>query len=416
MTRTFSAWGSFFLVLTLFAVPMSSTVRDILVVLALISFGLDKNYRANVKRFLNRPWVFAALILFLLACAGCFWGPASWHAKWLVLKKFNKLLYIPFLAVGFQEARIRHAAIHAFLLAMLITCILLVIKSMGLIHYGGDDPGKLFHNHILTGYMLAFASYLTAWLASKTQGFKRVLYGTFCVLLSYTLIFICTGRMAYIAYLMGMLIWFFQYFSWRKALLWSTGFLFCFALSYLVNSTMQFLVHQAKDDVTSYHQANKNTSLGLRMQFHLYAYGLFKQHPWIGNGTGGFSALFKQDRPIPNWKQGVIWEPHSQYWLIAADYGLLGLGIYAFFLAGLLWEILKLLDMRAMALVLFSSFIVGSLTDSLMLYSGTGYFFFLFMALCFGSIKSSSKPCNLVDEADDQAHLWLSTKADEIQT
>ncbi|MDF1646131.1 MAG: O-antigen ligase family protein [Legionellaceae bacterium] len=416
MISRISSWSAFFLVFSLFALPISSTARGVFVALALFFFVLDAESRADLLHVLKRPWVLAAFALFVLTLLGCFWSPASWHAKWLVLQKYTKLLYLPFFVVGFRDKRVRYAAAHAFLLAMLITSVLLIVKAMGFIHYGGVDPGKLFRNHIMTGYMLAFSAYLTAYFALKTKGFYRVLYGLSTVLFSYTVLFICTGRMAYLAYTMVMLIWFFQCFSWRKALLWGAGFLLCFWVSYQINPTMQFLVHQVEEDWTSYHHEHKNTSLGLRLQFHTYAYDLFKYHSWIGNGTGGFSHLFERDTPVSNWKQLTVWEPHSQYWLIAADYGVLGLLLYFIFLGTLLVESWQLFEMRGVAFATLLPFMIGSLTDSLLLYSGTGYFFFLFIALSFGTVKSSNRTYNQADVEDERAHPVSLTKAGEIQT
>ncbi len=417
MIARLTALGPFFLVLSLFALPISSTARSVLVALALICFLFDSDTRDYLKMLLTRPWVLATLALFFVALLGCLWSPASWHGQWVVLEKYTKLIYLPFFVIGFRKARTREMAIYAFLLAMLITSLLLLIKAMGLIHYGGPDPGKLFRNHIMTGYMLAFSAYLTALFAWKNRGAKRVIYALLWVLFSYTVVFICTGRMAYLSYAVVMLVWFFQCFSWRKALLWGVGFLLCFLVSYQVNPTMQFLVHQVEEDWVSYHHNHKNTSLGLRLQFHAYAYNLFKYHSWTGNGTGGFSHLFEQDAPVSNWEQLTIWEPHSQYWLIAADYGVLGLLLFAIFLGSLLWEMLKLTEMRGMAFATLLPFIIGSLTDSLLLYSGTGYFFFLFIALCFASeLKSSNSLYSRAGEVDVRAHLLSPARADKIQT
>ena len=423
MISILSVSGPIFLILALFTLPISSTARSLFVILAVLCLVFDSKARADLKSLLVRPWMRALLALLCVAILGCFWGPANAHEKWMVLEKYSKLLYLPFFVVGFRDVRTRHVAIHAFLAAMLLTTALLILKAMGMIHYGGPDPGQLFRNHTMTGYMLAFAAYLTLTLAFKTTALKRAAYVVCFVVLSYTVIFISTGRMAYLSYALVMLIWFFQYFSWRKAMLFGSGFLLCFCVSYQVNPTMQFLVHQAEDDLALYHQDIKNTSVGLRLQFHTYAYRLFKQQMWIGNGTGGFSHLLKRDASevirhdatSDRAKPFVAWEPHSQYWLIASEYGVMGLFIYFFFLGSLLWESLRLREMRAMACATLLPFIVGSLTDSLMLYSGTGYFFFLFLALCFSASKSSSKSCSLVDEAGAQAHLLSPAKADEIQ-
>ncbi|MCH9715915.1 MAG: O-antigen ligase family protein [Gammaproteobacteria bacterium] len=413
-----------FLILALFALPISSTARSLFIILAVLCFIFNSSARDDLKSLLAKPWMLALLALLSVAILGCFWGPATAHEKWIVLEKYSKLLCLPFFVVGFRNARTRHAAMHAFLAAMLLTTALLILKAMGMVDYGGPDPGQLFRNHTMTGYMLAFAAYLTLTFAFKTTGLKRIAYAVCFVVLSYTVIFICTGRMAYLSYAVVMLVWFFQYFSWRKAMLFGGGFLLCFCVSYQVNPTMQFLLHQAEDDWALYHQDVKNTSLGLRLQFHTYAYRLFKQHIWIGNGTGGFSHLLKRDASevirygatSDRAKPFIAWEPHSQYWLIASEYGLMGLSLYFFFLGSLLWESLRLREMRAMACATLLTFIMWSLTDSLMLYSGTGYFFFLFLALCFSASKSPSNLCSLADEAGAQAHLLSPAKAGETQT
>jgi O-antigen ligase len=408
--------GSFGLVFALFALPISSTLRSIAVAFSVVMLLLDPACRAGIRDVLKQTWVRATVALFLCVLFACFWSPASLHEQWAVLEKYSKLLYLPLFVVGFREPKIRHAALHAFLLAMLITAVLLISKALGLIHYGGDDPGKMFHNHIMTGYMFALAVYISLVYAQKAHGILRASYGVLALLLSYTVIFVGTGRMAYLAYVVVMLVWFFQLVSWRKALMLGASFLVLFAVGYAVNPTMQFLVHQAEDDWVSYQHNEKNTSLGLRIQFHTYAFELFKRHPWVGNGTGSFSHEVKRETPIQGWRTVNIWEPHSQYWLIAAEFGVLGLGLLGLFFGSLLWASLKLGEMRGMSVAVLLVFLMGSLTDSLLLYSGTGYLFLLFTALCFASgSKSSSTLCSPVDGVDDQVHRLLSTKAGKIQ-
>ena len=57
-------------------------------------------------------------------------------------------------------------------------------------------------------------------------------------------------------------------------------------------------------------------------------------------------------------------------------------------LLALLFSLLKasceLMALRPLALALILSFICGNVSDSLLLYSGSGYFFILLMALCLG--------------------------------
>ena len=77
-------------------------------------------------------------------------------------------------------------------------------------------------------------------------------------------------------------------------------------------------------------------------------------------------------------------EPHSQYWLIASEFGLLGCISFVFFLGCLIGASLRLKTLKPLAFAVLLPFIAGCWSDSLLFYSGTGYFFILFMALCLG--------------------------------
>ena len=62
----------------------------------------------------------------------------------------------------FRQRKLRIIGLHAFILAMLITCVLSILKDIQ--DPGGfpvHDPAKIFHNHIITSFMMALAAYLS---------------------------------------------------------------------------------------------------------------------------------------------------------------------------------------------------------------------------------------------------------------
>lgn len=398
--------------------PLSSTARSITMPIAALLLLLDKTNYSYLMAALKVNSVRLSLILFGLVTLGLFWGIATWHEKLIVYEKYLKLLFYPLMLVGFKQASTRLHAQYAFLVAMLITTIIMLAKAMGYSTYGGIDPGKIFHNHILTGFMLDLAVFFSASLAMKTQGVKRMSFFGLAVLFSYTVIFVCTGRMAYIAYGIMMAVWFFHAFSIKQALVSLFIFMSLFAFSYQYNSMMQFLVNQAFEDIQKYHHNDKNTSLGLRIQFHQYArQALVKTKPVLGHGTGGFSANFAKDEPIKAWEQKVVWEPHSQYWLIASEYGFVGLALFVLLLLVLLRESMLLEADFGLGFAIVTAFAIGNLTDSLLLYSGTGYFFLIVIAMSHAQrLKSSSNLYNQAGAKDARVPLNLSATANETQT
>ena len=151
---------------------------------------------------------------------------------------------------------------------------------------------------------------------------------------------------------------------------------------------MQQRTQDAISDWRAYQHAGfKDTPVGFRLQYYAFAHVLFNRHPWIGNGTSGFSDAFNKERPIQS--RSTLFEPHSQYWLVAVDSGVIGLAFLALFFA-CLFKAIRHSDLRPIALGMLISFLLGSTADSLLLYAGTGYFFLLFMALCLADVQDSS--------------------------
>ncbi|MDF1684573.1 MAG: O-antigen ligase family protein [Legionellaceae bacterium] len=418
--RNLSFWSSIFIVLTAFMIPISSTLRSIGVSVSVILLLIDPSRLAELKQLCKHPAVKTAFVFFIFSALACFWSPANLHEQWTVLEKYSKLIYLPFFMLVFRDPRTRSIALHAFLLAMLITCILLLLKAVGWVHYGGDDPGQMFRNHIMTGYMMVFAAYLAAYFSYHASCLRhRIAYGCLAFILSYQILFTGTGRMAYIAYALLAALWIFQIFSWRKALILAGLGGVLLAGAYAMNPTIQFLAHQVKDDWTLYHQHKRDTSLGFRLQFHTYAYDLFKRHPWFGNGTGSFSHKFQVENPVPEWSatHPKLLEPHSQYWMVASELGITGLFLFALLLGNLCVSCWRTPETRALGSAVLLPMLLGNFTDSLLLYSGTGYFFLLFAALALASHpKISSSLCNQADASDAAKLPPLQAKAGAIQT
>ncbi len=53
---------------------------------------------------------------------------------------------------------------------MVLTCIIALLKAKGIIPpFHSNDVNKIFYNHIITGFMMAYASYLAALEACKVN-------------------------------------------------------------------------------------------------------------------------------------------------------------------------------------------------------------------------------------------------------
>ncbi|WP_131739752.1 O-antigen ligase family protein [Legionella adelaidensis] len=329
-------------------------------------------------------WGYACLFLFLMALIGMAWSPASLKDQLYVVEKYSKLLYLPVLAIGFKRENTRQVGLHAFLVAMLITCIVSIEKYF--FSTDGADPGEVFLNHIVTGYLMSFAAYLSALFFFQTKNTPpRFGYALLWVLFSYQIIFVNTGKTGIIIYLLLMAMLLLQVLSFKKALLAFVASIFILGAVFYMNKGLQNKITILAQEWQEFHQNNKDTSIGYRLQFHAFSKQLLLRSPWIGNGTGSFTYYFQEEKPVPSWDHKLR-EPHSQYWLVSTEFGIVGLFLllsFFFILYLTAWDLTKY---RPIVFGLLIATLVGSLSDSMLFYSGPGYFFIVMMALCFGEI------------------------------
>jgi O-antigen ligase len=387
-------WVPLLLITTIFVTPLSSTGKSIFIVLSILAILLAPTYRAKIADVIVKPWCIAAFMLVALAVLGCLWSPASYAEQFLVVNKYIKLLYLPILVAGFSNARVRHYGIHAFMLAMLLTCIISTLKFYGFLQTWDIDFDNVFRNHIMTGFMVAFSSYLAAILACRQpDNTMRLLYIALAAFYSYHVLFVNGGRTGYIIYFLLMSLFVTQFFSLRKALAILLVMLSLFAVSYWQSAPLRGGIQSAKKQLLDYkyNKLEKDESIALRLRFHDFAQTLFEKHPITGNGTASFTHYFDVLKPVPEWvwRDGLasphgLLEPHGQYWLVAAEFGVIGLLVLGYFFYSLFRASFALKNMRTIATGLLVFFLVGNLSDSLIFYSGSGYFFLLMMSICLG--------------------------------
>lgn len=365
----------------LFFIPLSSSLKSIALVVSIGLLLFLKLNQSSLRYILRQPWVWFIIALFSIVVISCLWSPAPWAEQAFVVEKYSKLLWLPLLMLGFTEAKTRDIGLHVFIASMLVTALVAFAIELGWVH-SILPSGSVFRNHIITGHMMSFACYLVGNFAIKNRE-KRWIYLSLFVIFSYEVLFISQGRTGYVIYFVLMALLMLQLFK-KWHLLVAFGVLCLFgAFTYHYSSIMQERVDWIYKDVKGIQQGHKDSSLGFRYQFQKFAYALFKESPVIGHGSGALTYYFDERQPIPAWGKQLR-EPHNQYWLIAAEYGVVGMILYLGLLVSLGLACLRLKKMQPLGIALLIPFIIGNFSDSLLFYSGCGYFFLTLMALCLG--------------------------------
>lgn len=390
--QKFQDKATLFLIMGLvIAIPINPSFRSIFLVASLlfILFTVKKQYPLSV--IFKKPLAWFCIAFFILALLGCFWGEALFSEKMMILEKYSKFLFFPILIAGFTSKAFRYNALNAYLLVMLGVAFLSFLKWMNILHCSDLDQGAVFYNHIITGLMMSYAAYISAWFILKKR--FPFFYGLLWALFSFQIFFIGTGRMSYIIYSVLMGVFFLQILPLRKAFIALLGLSALLGIVYHQSATIKTATSRVVYDLKAYEHNEKATSVGYRLSFYAFSKELATRHPFLGNGTAGFTHAFSVEKPTPTW-DGILLEPHNQYWLILVEFGLLGIAVLCLFLYFLIREIIQLKDMRILATGLLVAFLVGNLTDSLFFYSTTGLFFITMMALCLGEnyMNPSSTP------------------------
>lgn len=317
--------------LWLAAIPLGNSVRSIFMVATLISLCFTRNLSHSLKTIIKTPWFYALSAAILWSYFSFSWAPGIEPQTGFYLKKISELWLFPFFILGFTQNQQKDDALNLFLVAMLIPFILGLLKYYGISNWHHvPDPGLLFYNHIITGFYAAFAAFLALELFFKE---KKIYYLLAWLAFSFQVLFINTGRAAYGIYFIFMLYSLWPKTEWKtRAFILITSLLclvFIIKMSHSVQNNILAIMHEL--DAFKHH--NFDTSLGFRMQFHHFAYTLWKQHWLLGGGLGSYDHEFIALNPVPAWP----YQPntHSQYWFFACDFGLIGLGLWVGFLISL---------------------------------------------------------------------------------
>lgn len=377
-------YASYFIIAAMFSIPLSPSLKSIFFLLAAAAVLLTSAYMRSFSSVLLQNWSMLALAFWLVVILGCFWSAAEHQTSWTFVEKYSKLLYLPIFSLGFQNPKTRMLSIYAFLLAMLLTC-LISVSGIGPINTKGMDlvdPGHVFYNHILTSFMMAFAAFLSGLFAIRRNGVQRILFSLLLLLFSYQIIFVNKGRSGYILLFVLVIILLAISFPWKYFLITTLCFCVIFAASITQSQICSERIHQVVTEWNNYKHGEKESDIGFRLMFHEYAKTLFLTRPYFGFGTAGFSQELRTNNPWPSRKDMI--EPHSQYWLVAVEHGILGLAVLLGFFVSLLIAAFQLGEMKVIMIGMLTAFLLANFSDSLLIFSPVGNLFIMFSALCLG--------------------------------
>lgn len=322
--------GSLLLILFGFSLPLSVALNNLVAVLIVFFWIYKKEYIFTWSLIKDSKVTMAVLLFVLLHAIGLLWTEdMAWGLH--MLGKEWKFLLIPIMMTFVKQTHIRYY-ISAFLLAMSISEILsylIWLEYIPPIHKATVyDPTPFIH-HTSYNPFLAFAIYLVGYLLFFDKSLSRaqkILLGFFFITMSINM-FITGGRAGQAGYIVVVLILFFQFFNAQpfKAILLSTLLLsIVFSIAYYNSQVFHNRMNLVISNIENF-KHNKNTSVGLRINFAINTCKMIEENPLFGVGTGDFKQRYIQLNKKYSPSALVAAHPHDMYLLEMAILGIFGL-------------------------------------------------------------------------------------------
>ena len=375
--------GAFFVIVTCFFIPLSTSIMGISAILAVLFWILSGRILKLPKLLTISPVSSISLALFLLFLIGVFYSPANYQEAFDVLKKYRELLYIP---VVISLMKGNRKGIQAAQDCFVAGCIVLLLISYGMSFalIPSERYGSSITYHITHSFFMVTLAF---WSAHYTIDSKQYRYFWAAILLAtvYNMAFICPGRTGMFIFILLMLLFISQRLSWKKQVIGL--FIICSLLTgtYLASVNVSSRLNTAWEEMVNYKKGEAKSSLGMRLDWYNNCLDLMREKPIFGHGTGSFASVQKiivKDRQTVQTNN-----PHNEYLFIGVQLGLVGL---TFFLLLFIVQWLQSYNLPPKARWLAQGVIIsmasGCVMNSFLFDSHQGHFFAFLSGLFYCSV------------------------------
>ncbi|MDF2529344.1 MAG: O-antigen ligase [Gammaproteobacteria bacterium] len=390
-----------------FCLPLSLAAENISFYMMLIFLILSGDWQKKWAITKHNPISWFALALTLLYLTGTLYSDATWRTSLWIFKKQAELIFIAALIpLFFENTKWKLLSYKTFVAGAIAAFIIGALNMLGIFdlasvfHKAAESPAFPVFFHIYGGIFLAFASFVAAQLAYQEKQHRWIYIACWAVI-SFDVLFMSIARTGYILYFLLMFIFLCQKCSFKQLIIGSLGLILMFGLAYTVSPQFQFKINQDIVGIRTFHSGQTyTTSSGVRLDYAVKSYDLWKQKPIFGYGTGGFANAYISVHGISaggsnySTPSNPQVSPENTFYFIAVEHGLFGLLI----LVGMLvvqwlgsFKLPNVLDRHiAQALVLL--FIACSFSAPMLLDESPRVFFIFFTSMVFASLSKSPLP------------------------
>ena len=318
------------------------------------------------------------------------------------LKKYIKIMYIPFIYYYIKRYKNEKKIINFFISGVTIVLILSYIKYLDIFSFDHFfyrylqhisfsninhniivSKSEVFQNYIINGIVMSFYSILCLHEGSKNNNYLLYLLS----LISFIhVIFINDSRTAYIIILIFTLFTLYKLIKNMKVKLVFSLLFFTFLVLGFSNNFEDRLV-SVKNNVENINNGDYDTSVGKRYIWAKIGLYNFSNQPILGNGTGSFyqsTINYFKKHNYKDYSKYITNNPHSEIISISSQLGALGLILFFIFLYQIFAS-----NTSIMSLANGTAVLVSSLFNSIFYDNIIGLFFVIMISLYYKSKKNN---------------------------
>lgn len=361
-----------------FFIPVATSPAVIMGALTLAIWIFSGKIVKDCKKWLNSKWIYAVLLFVLLPWFGLTYTDDLSTGLKFASKTHYWLFALAISSLSLKEYNGK-TFVTSFLAGLSVTSFISLLQYVGLFPLIHPAP-TAFMSHInislflVVGILILSFSFKTA-VTVRQKVFLLGLMVLFFISLS-----VSTGRIGYLSFML-LSPWIFYTFFGKKYLIWALVCAAVMAVALFSFPTVQNRASIALEEVKIYHAGKKDTSIGLRLNMWEGAKKIFKEHPFIGVGTGGYKNYMARLNNHVEILSPI--QPHNGFLYMAVSFGITGLVSFIWLLAVYMkkgWQARG--GIVGYSILSFGFvFIIGNMTDSQMLSFSTAVMFSLLTGL-----------------------------------
>ncbi len=388
---------------SIFAMVVGLSVSTALANIALVGFIFfaiqSKKIKEELGLVIGDPIICSSLMLFGALVVSVAWSVADASIAWQWVSKYKKLLFIPLVALFFQERRHKVIFIKVVLASLVIGLFISYLNYFGITKVGNcPEKGCSTHSYIALSMLNCLLMIISlAWLLFS-GGFKNK-FSVFAisVLSLINVVWVLpsrTGQLMLICILVMVSVIFWaspenHEKSKQKTFFVSMAVLIGCLVGLISTSQESRLIESVNKIVVHKEAALKSTdsdvAIDVRSEMYRKTIVLIAEKPLLGWGAGGqeeILARMSEQGATAN-ERYIFANPHNEYLLWAVQVGGLGLTLYLYWLITIWWAAMKIeyLVDRVIVLCWLLIFTLGCFLNSFLLDFSEGYMTILLISV-----------------------------------